>query len=718
MTIVSQPKDYNFSGNIPDFIIESLTDVPFKLYRGCLNGGNGSAGGSGSVSGSGSGSGGIPAEAILDETYTPDDEGKIVIELNDYLSRLLTIVVPDLTLDTYHQEEGYDEFTAIIGSGVEKQTICFYAIKGGVDNIADDPTFIQASFLTWQEPVKYVKIDDPEWITYFAQEAVRVKAKGIFTDGSESTITLQVLSSNQLTSVNTRFGLLSEQFSETPAKIDVWIEPISAGGSGSSSSGSSGSSAGGIPPSPLTGTQRYVLYTEPFDHDDIFLFTNSIGGVDCIRFTGRKQKVESFGSDRAVIDDESIEYFTKADQKFRKNTGSFRSTRHLLWSRDFFASTDKYHYLFGALCRVVTNKTDLANTPLLLASYNFIYMVSRQSIYQNYYELFPDLVTINAPEDLEGIVVSSSEVDLSWTDTNNGLSRYQIWYKKASDETFSLYGSTSEGEDSLSLVNLDHDTAYEFKVRAVSIMTSDFSSSVELTTSVRYKIWLSSKSPSPNNRTYEYNYRTESDPVQLTGSSLTAALFINQIKNNVGIVNNNVEIWNYDGDTQVHAFSGSTLPRDFVYIAALDEILICDQSANLIRRYDGTDYTSSGTIACTSPYGIALKPDGSEIYVTSVGNSIEVYEATSGAYAFVKSIAFTAPRGIAFAPGDNDHLYLTNGSANDLTKILSASPYTQIAIAEDGNGGQGLVIDPERERIYVTRAVSYTHLTLPTKRIV
>ena len=98
MTIVSQPKDYNFSGNIPDFIIESLTDVPFKLYRGCLNGGNGSAGGSGSVSGSGSGSGGIPAEAILDETYTPDDEGKIVIELNDYLSRLLTIVVPDLTL--------------------------------------------------------------------------------------------------------------------------------------------------------------------------------------------------------------------------------------------------------------------------------------------------------------------------------------------------------------------------------------------------------------------------------------------------------------------------------------------------------------------------------------------------------------------------------------------------------------------------------------------
>lgn len=466
MEILTQPSAYNFAGNIPDFIISSTEQVPFKLYRGL---------GPGIGSGSDSGTGGIPGEddLLLDETYTPDADGLLTVELREYLESILSTALPGAEVALYDQTTAYCQLTALIGSGLDQEEVTFYVIKGGVDAITNDAAFLAGNFLTWQESVKYVTQSDPEWISYFAQQAVQVWIKAYFDDNTNETIALQSLSADKLYSINTKFSLLSENFEDDPVKIEVWISEADEGsGSGS-----------GIPGTTLSRVQTYQLSEEHFVNDDIFVFANSLGGIDCIRFVGQLKKSENFLLDSALFDRDTLEYKALPDRRYSKNTGDFRSNRHLLWARDFFASLLKYRWVNSNFHRVITDRMDLDSIARNLNSYEFTFQESRQTLYQDYIEMLGAPNPPTAPSGLAATPVSSTEIDLSWTDNSDDETGFILQRSTDSDFTspveIELAADTTWYPDT----DLEISTTYYYRIKAISNSgSSDWSETVSATT--------------------------------------------------------------------------------------------------------------------------------------------------------------------------------------------------------------------------------------------
>lgn len=88
---------------------------------------------------------------------------------------------------------------------------------------------------------------------------------------------------------------------------------------------------------------------------------------------------------------------------------------------------------------------------------------------------------LEAPDDLHASAVSGSQIDLAWTDINDGDASYEV-YRKKEDGQYTLIQTLSPGTETFEDKYLEANTTYYYKLRAVSASgESDFTDDGRLT---------------------------------------------------------------------------------------------------------------------------------------------------------------------------------------------------------------------------------------------
>lgn len=292
------------------------------------------------------------AEVVLNELYYPDDTGIFTIDLADLLTSLLTIEIPTTTLQ--EQSGAVSQFTLSIG----ETDYTFTVLKGGVkDGVADMVAFVGENLLTWQPQVKKVKIDDQEFITFYAAEASLVWAKAWFLNNQ--VITVGSMVGGKCYTIDTTFNRLRSLFlpGYLPQMIDVWIEDRN---------------------NVKTWVQRYQLTDDHHEFDDLFLFENSLAGLDTIRFTGLRQERDEHELSSAKFDLETRDYYLEFNRVLNKTTGYFETRAASDWAREFFASVNRWWYQDGKWKRITVLKWEVVRTHNEINAYSFDFALSLQ----------------------------------------------------------------------------------------------------------------------------------------------------------------------------------------------------------------------------------------------------------------------------------------------------------------------------------------------------
>lgn len=334
ITILQQPQALTFVGNIPELIVQTEgLNMTVNISAG--------------------------STLILSESYTADAAGRVRVLLRDFLNEQLTFSLP--AGDLFEQTGTVRQFDIELIVGTDTEEISFVAIKGGVDKaLLDCSAYLKEAWLTWQPQTKQVKDVDPEWLSYFAVEAATVKVKGYFSGGTSETVTLHELAAAKHYTINVTFSDIRELFELQPIYFDVWVENETI----------------------ETYHQRYVLTTEAFDYEDLFVFENSVGGLDTIRLTGEKRAVNPVEVNAALFYDEHVfDYQVNPNKAFEKNTGYFRSKDALLWAQDFFQSLKKYLYLEEELIPIVLRNPEILTLERELVDFDFVFAYTRQTSY-------------------------------------------------------------------------------------------------------------------------------------------------------------------------------------------------------------------------------------------------------------------------------------------------------------------------------------------------
>lgn len=353
LTITRQPPAICFAGNLQDILANTTEDSEtFTLSIG--------------------------GDELVSETYTPDNDGNIRIAIRTLLEEQLSLHLPEGNV--YEQQDAVKDVECLLGG----EPIDFRIIKGGVDRESlDTGEFLDNHWLTWQPQRKEVKYRDPEWLSYYAREVVTVQVRGYFPGGTEETAQLAALDAGALYAVLVTFERLHELFSEQPIYCDVWVQNSEEGEN--------------------TWRQRYVLTDREYEHDDVFVFENTLGGIDTIRFTGEKTLLNKQEFDTGLFFDEiEQDYNVNPDRAYEKNTGYFRSRRHLFWSQDFFSSMQKYRVQGNELRRILTRDPEFSATVFDLIAFDFIFAFTRQVEYLDWIaDEVSDHLVIIGPDDEE-----------------------------------------------------------------------------------------------------------------------------------------------------------------------------------------------------------------------------------------------------------------------------------------------------------------------------
>jgi hypothetical protein len=355
MEIISSPGPINLSGNLPKIIGHGLPNevIDINLFLG--------------------------AEKVLEEVYLPDANGVVEIDYAEVISTILEIALPGSDLPVFIQGKGYAEFELQILSNLGPNLeMAFKVVKGGVNyELTNFTGFLTQSFLSWQPQFKTIKSTDQEWLTYYAQVASVVKVKAYFADNTSAIKTLVPLEALKLQSINVKFSLIDTLFNEQPTSpviYDVWVEDTA-----------------GLK---LSYSQRYIISKEYFEFDQVFLFENSIGGIDTIRFTGECVEQDDITFKRALFDKITRDINIDALKIFKKNTGAFRTPYERKWALEFFTSLQKYEQRYMEFVQIYVQNLKLSTTPGELNSGDFEYVAAAV---QEYFSTDRDLGALADP---------------------------------------------------------------------------------------------------------------------------------------------------------------------------------------------------------------------------------------------------------------------------------------------------------------------------------
>jgi hypothetical protein len=333
-------------------------------------------------------------ELLLEEEYVHDGSYLISLKLRELLDGQLTTTIP-VTGDLVDQTDSAADFEIHIPGQHGDEVYPFRLVKGGVNSdFIDSASFLRANFLTWMPRVKKVKYLDPQWLTYYAVAESKLMVQATWLENgvlsTSDPVEFYTLPYRKKTSMNVKFEMLWDNFSDearAPYYIDCWIEDEGR--------------------DKKTYTQRYVLSDEYHEFDDLFAFENSLGGFDVIRFTGELSHGVNHEYKSALFDKDSLEYDLIFKKVFEKNTGYFRNGYELLWTNDFLASINRYHYVNGLPLRIVVNSFEAKDVKTELNHYSFNFSYSRQSRYLDNSSIIAQL---------PGMISEFSGMPLIWDD--------------------------------------------------------------------------------------------------------------------------------------------------------------------------------------------------------------------------------------------------------------------------------------------------------------
>lgn len=332
-SILQQPDAISLVGNMKEFIVSSAADVTFQLLEG--------------------------ATTVLSEVYSPDANGKVYISVDEVLKSLLSVIVPDGSTDVTEQPNAAKAYAA----DIDGTQVNFTVVKSGVDATVDPSVWLKANWLTWQPQTKYVKYTDPQWLSYFAVVDVTVKVKAYFIDNTTQTITFATLTAGKEYSLNVLFSNIRSKFTNQPTYFDIWTEDAGA--------------------TRLSFIQRIVLENNYYEYNDVFVFENTLGGIDSVRMTGMLTEKDNFQYDQAEFTDEISNYDLEYTKGAEKNTGYIEDADTRKWIKEMLNSVQVYHLVEGELRKITISNNDQKADPAELNSYAFTFIYSIRTRYLN-----------------------------------------------------------------------------------------------------------------------------------------------------------------------------------------------------------------------------------------------------------------------------------------------------------------------------------------------
>ena len=344
--ILQQPDSISLSGNIKDLILSSSDEQEIVIQ---LNG-----------------------NTVYAGKYIPDSDNKITIKLDDIISSLLTVAKP---ITSQIEEKDIDNIVVVAGEDSSE----FFCVKGGVAGSVVADTFLRANFLTWQPQTFKTYINAPLFIRYVSLGSYVLKTKAYFADGTNAIQTLHNCNTNKIYTFNVSFQILTEKFGKTPAYFDLWIEDSSG--------------------NKISFIQRYALDNSKVN-DDLFLFENTIGGIDTICFSGIKREAAEVETLSATQDNDiTVDYDIDFSRAYTKNIGYFPIKLMRGWVSEFFRSSQRYHVTENGISAIVVSDPNIESEKYQPSSYSFTFAYSKKDKYLNFSRLEnpPEIVEIIDP---------------------------------------------------------------------------------------------------------------------------------------------------------------------------------------------------------------------------------------------------------------------------------------------------------------------------------
>jgi hypothetical protein len=374
MTIIQQPDALSFSGNLKKFIFSTDVTTLFSLMMG--------------------------ETIIVNGYYNPSIDGKVEIDLKEIIERQLSIILPTDGDAVTDQTTGVADFTVHI----DLATFEFRVIKGGVYDL--DVTagqFADNHFLTWQSQEKKILVSQPEWLTLYANAQRIVKCKAYYLSGGSvcnETATLATVPADHLQTIDVSYQAICDAIIATePIVWDVWFED----GSGNR----------------LSYIQRLQLRYGA-DQENVFLWANTLGGIDSASFTGYLEDDQKLSHLVAELYIETLDEY-KIDKKteIKQSTG-FLTPRESVWLRDFFLSKRRYKIeLDGSIKSIVlVDSKVVSSTEDDLHNYEFTFRYTSDSNLLNLDRVVTDMP---APEGLTDFFLTELLSGLPMADFNGNL---------------------------------------------------------------------------------------------------------------------------------------------------------------------------------------------------------------------------------------------------------------------------------------------------------
>ena len=352
-TIIQKPDTLSLSRNLKELIISTSSEISLQLLKG--------------------------DSLLLEETYLPDVNNRVHVDLADIVTSTLSLTMPSGDAVSTSQSSVYSDFTVKVdGTSVAE----FTAVRSGVERFSDTAAnFLTANWLTWQPQVKEVLHDQPEWLTYYpASGSCACYARFYYTDGTSGE--KKVCDVSQCVSINTRFSklwALDESGKERYGVIDVYIK-----------------NAQGLR---LTYVQRYVLCSQGA-LDEVYLCENSLGGLDTFRFYGDRKLVPEIGYTSLLLHNSYAAADPDLSRKWSQNTGMLTG-RECEWCWELFRSSAAYHLYRGTILPIVLDASSVEKSAMsVLAAYSFDYRYASDLGLLNVprSDNMPDVVEISGPD--------------------------------------------------------------------------------------------------------------------------------------------------------------------------------------------------------------------------------------------------------------------------------------------------------------------------------
>lgn len=335
MNVAGIPEHIEFAGNVPEIIVSDVasTGVKVQLYNIAK-----------------------PVPKILNETYVPDADKLIRIDLKSVLTELITPELPEP--NKLYQTPG--NVVKLYSLTIGDNRYYLRIISGGISPAEDTVNFLRHNFLTWRQGTRRVSATSPVYLYYIAQEDCTFKVTVKYSNGEEA-YTVVALSDGDIKCFNVSPSMLKATFAHDIAGCSAWIE---------SPSGYS-----------LTDKVDIEVVDLP-DNAKEYLYANSLGGFDSLICTGKNAKKLKTQSTLVFSRAKTLEAGFDHTSTYIQNTG-YLSTQEAELAADFLLSKSRHLLSAGLSVPIIIEETDNTFTTTELNSFEFEYRFTEQTPFRH-----------------------------------------------------------------------------------------------------------------------------------------------------------------------------------------------------------------------------------------------------------------------------------------------------------------------------------------------